>query len=300
MITIKLFGPTSVVTESGAVLSATDLGGIKPRQILELLALSAGTPIAKDRLAELLWEGEPPKTYVATLESYVCVLRRSLGLTQGRRSLLATTSHGYLLDPAGVRVDLVEVRRLLSRTATAAPASCVQLAEQALSITAGLLLASEPYTAWATRERDFMSQELVVGCGRAAGHAVSVGELDRAIRLAGAAIERDRLAEAPVQHLMRALWLSGQRFEALRAYASLRAAMIDELGMEPGPATYDLYMEILSDDAVPGGSGPGGGHTELRLILGLLRQTLESIPGVQLPGSDSALAAVAVRALEVA
>jgi DNA-binding SARP family transcriptional activator len=300
MITINLFGPTSVVTESGDVLSSADLGGIKPRQILELLAVSVGTPMAKDRLADLLWDGHPPKTYVATLESYVCVLRRSLGLTQGRRSLLATTSRGYLLDPAGVRVDLELARRLLSETATASPEVCVELAEQALTMTRGVLLASEPYAGWATGERDYLDQDLVAACGRAAEHATRLGMLDRAVRLANAATERDPLAEAPVRQLMRALWLSGQRFEALRVYAALRKAMLDELGTEPGRATHDLYLEILRDDAVATAGEHAGGHSELRLLLGLLRQTLESMPGVQLPGSDSALAAVAVRTLEVA
>jgi DNA-binding SARP family transcriptional activator len=298
MLNIRLFGPTTVETETDTI-TAGDLGGVKPRQILELLALSSGTPIAKDRLADLLWDGNPPKTYVGTLESYVCVLRRSLGLTKGRRSVLATTSAGYVLDVTETRVDLVEFRRLLARAAGADPAVAIGLTSQALAMVSSTLLASEPYTTWATQERNCVQQELVVARTRAAGHALAIGELDAAVRLAAAGIEQDRFAECAVQHLMRALWMSGRRFEALRTYATLRTAMVEELGMEPGNATYELYMEILRDEGLAG-AVPGTERIELKTLLNLLRQTLESIPGVQLPGTDSALAEIAVQVLEVA
>ena len=300
MITIALLGPTTVDTESGSVITAETLGGIKPRQILELLALSPGTPMSKDRLADLIWDGAPPKTYVATLESYICVLRRSLGLKGGRRSVLATTSHGYVLDPTQVRVDLHEVRRLLSRAATATPAFAIELTDVALSRVRGVLLASEPYVDWAIAERDFLQQELTVAYTRAAGQALETGALDQAVRLARAAVEGDPLLERPVQVLMQALSRSGRRTEALRAYASLRSATVEELGMEPGPASYELYMEILRADLAPDGRSHQAGRSELRLLLGLLRQTLESMPVIDLPGADRVLAAMAVHTLGVA
>ena len=50
MIEIKIFGPT-VISGAGTRLVASDLGGSKPRQLLEMLALDLGTPIAKDLLA---------------------------------------------------------------------------------------------------------------------------------------------------------------------------------------------------------------------------------------------------------
>jgi DNA-binding SARP family transcriptional activator len=299
MITITLFGPTSVTTDAGTTLTASELGGIKPRQILEILAVSAGTPVAKERLADLVWEGRPPKTYVATLESYVCVLRRALGLAQGRRSVLATTSGGYVLDATQVRVDLVELRRVLAGAGASGTASiALETTEAALSTVTAPLLASEPYAAWAIRERELVEQELAAGRVRAARQALEVEAWERAVTLAAGVVERDPLAEVPARHLMKGLWRSGQRVEALRAYGRLRSAMVEELGSEPGSPTRELYLEILRDDAA--GQGRGEQRSELRLILGLLRQTLESIPGIELPGSDSALAAVAVRVLDVA
>ena len=67
MITIALFGEITVRRDGKLV------GGLsaKERQILAILALSAGNPVPRDRLADQLWEGSPPASYVGTLDSYV-------------------------------------------------------------------------------------------------------------------------------------------------------------------------------------------------------------------------------------
>jgi DNA-binding SARP family transcriptional activator len=77
---------------------------------------------------------------------------------------------------------------------------------------------------------------------------------------------------------MRALWSSGRRAEALRAYADLRAGMLDELGIEPGPASQRLYMTVLRGSA--SGHGPTQERHEVRTLLRLLRQALEAGSGM--------------------
>ena len=56
MIEIKLFG-TTVVDDGTSQVAGTALGGVKPRQLLEMLATDLGNPLSKDLLAERLWEG---------------------------------------------------------------------------------------------------------------------------------------------------------------------------------------------------------------------------------------------------
>src|SRR5262245_57405388 len=99
---VRILGITAVETTPG---TAVPVSGVKPRQILGLLAVRPGEPVSKEALAEYLWDGQPPRSYLATLESHVCVLRRQLGVISGRRSALATVSRGYLLDPSLVSVD---------------------------------------------------------------------------------------------------------------------------------------------------------------------------------------------------
>jgi DNA-binding SARP family transcriptional activator len=293
---ITLFGRTSAEI-NGRIVSTADMGGVKPRQILEILALEAGSPVTKDRLADLLWEGKPPGSYIGTLESYVCVLRRTLGLGSGRLSLLATTTNGYRLDPQGITVDLDEFFSLTEQASTMAAGPAVACIEKALRLVSGELLADEPYAVWAVTARDRLRREVVTACTRAARLAAAAGAHAEALRLARIAVDEDPSHEEAVEVLMRALWLSGRRCEALRVYAEMRQWMLDELGDEPGIGSRELYLAILRDSptAQPDASASNG--MELRTLLRLLRLALEATPGVDPPASDAALTLVATRAL---
>jgi len=253
MLSIRLFGPTAVMTDGGDT-PVTDLGGVKPRQILEILAARPGAPVTKDRLAELLWDGEPATSYVGTLESYVCVLRRKLGHGRGRTSPLTTTSNGYLLDPATASVDLAEFRRLVRLAATAAPANGLQLVQQAVAMLSGELLASEAYQAWACSERKVFQRDVVEACCRAAQNALAVRDFDSAECMSRLAIGYDCLAEDAWQHLMRALSASGRGCEAIRAYVDLRTA-VERAGVVLGPLTEHGALAVPGrgrDDHNPG------------------------------------------------
>lgn len=264
MIDIKLFGPT-VISGAGSRLVGADLGGSKPRQLLEMLALELGTPIAKDLLAERLWDGRPPASYIATVESYVCSLRRRLGLVGGRRGPLATTHHGYLLDPEHVRVDATTVRALLGG----------DVAEVALGLDmmSGGLLADEPYAPWASEARESFDELLAEACTRAAAAANRRRESALAVRLAREATRRTWCAEPPVRELMIGLDANGERTQALQAYQTLRAGMLDELGLEPGPDTQEVYLSILRGN--PAEQDRQSDRDEVRTLLELLRRALE-------------------------
>jgi len=299
MLHIRLFGATAVLTD-GESTPVTDLGGVKPRQILEILASSPGAPVTKDRLAELLWDGQPPKSYVGTLESYVCGLRRKLAPgSTGRTSPLRTTSNGYLLDPSMASVDLFELRTLVALAGSALPAESLRLTRQAVSMISGELLASEAYATWACTERKIFQREVVEACNRGAVNAHALGDYDAAECLARLAISHDSLAEDAWQHLMRALAASGRSGQAIRAYVDLRTAMVSELGMEPGPVSRALYMEILCSDSaqVPSLSGASHESADLNKRLRLLHRALEAITGVPLPTLEGPLAEMAVRVL---
>ena len=80
---------------------------------------------------------------------------------------------------------------------------------------------------------------------------VSVDELiDRGLSGELVAELRSLVAEHPLresfwQHLMLALYRSGQQAEALRAYQDVREKLVDELGVDPGPALRELHQQIL-------------------------------------------------------
>jgi DNA-binding SARP family transcriptional activator len=299
MLEIKLFGAMSVTTPNGTV-TASELGGVKPRQILEILAISPGIPVPKHQLADLLWDGCPPRSYVSTLESYLCALRRKLGLERGRVSAIRTTNHGYVLDPAAATTDLHEFRALLQAAESADPRSALGLLESAVDLATWELLAGEPYARWASQERAVAQSELVGAATLAARHATSLGEPAVAVRMARMAVSVDVLAEEAWRLLMRAFWLSGRRSEALRAYSELRNTLGDELGADPAVETQALYLEILRDEPVPSSGPQSSGRDEVLMLMTLLRQAVESVPGLQVPRTDRALAEIAASLGQVA
>ncbi len=294
MLEIKLFGHTSVVV---AGRESADLGGVKPRQILQILALAQGTPVSKERLADLLWQGDLPRSYLATLESYICVLRRQIG-SRGRNSVITTTPRGYVLDAHRVQVDLATCRSLLEE-ARSDPARSPVLVEEALRLSRDPFLGSDPFAPWTEEERHVITCELVEACVHASEQALRAGDGPGAVRLARRGVELNALAEEASRQLMRALRRCDRRAEALQAYGELRAVMSDRIGVEPARSTRDLYLEILREESQPlvrGGPDP----TELRTLLVLLRRALDSTPGVTVPRGDSALSFAAVQALAVA
>jgi DNA-binding SARP family transcriptional activator len=284
-IQVKLFGTTAVVLPDGSTV--TDLGGKKPRQVLEILALSLGTPVSKDRLVEQLWDGNPPRTYMATLESYISVLRRRMGSSRGRRSPLATTSNGYLLDPAFVEVDVDEFRRLVQPIPGISPQVGLERTGRALGLVTGELLASEPCADWAAHEKTLFQSEYMHACNRAAGQALAVSDPHTAVELARRAIGCDEMAESSWQLLIRALSATGARSEALRAYLDLRQTLVDALGAEPSAASRALYLDLLAEDRVE--ATPATSVHEVRTLLGLLRDALEGFPDMDLSPRDRRL-----------
>lgn len=270
--------------------------GAKPRQILGMLAARAGEPLSKEALAERLWDGSPPRSYVASLESYVCVLRRQLrtGGT-GRGGPVATASRGYVLDPDLVEVDAEVVRSTVETALDAEPAEMVRAIRGALA-GGGRLLASEPYAPWAEDERRSFDALMLRSGVRAAAAAHRLGDHESAVELADRVLQLDPLTEAAWLVRMRSLAATSQRLEALRCYAAMESVLRDELGVEPQEEARAFCMSLLASTK---GSQEEAGQA-VRALLGLLRRTLEQVPGLDVPVEDAQLSAVAARLIRAA
>ncbi len=58
VITIGVLGPLTLAVGGSSV----DLAGRRERAVLAVLAVNAGTAVSVGRLADHLWDGEPPRT----------------------------------------------------------------------------------------------------------------------------------------------------------------------------------------------------------------------------------------------
>ncbi|MFF2029245.1 BTAD domain-containing putative transcriptional regulator [Arthrobacter sp. NPDC058192] len=241
---IRILGPLRI-RRGAEVLEAGELGGTKPRQILEILLLKLGTPVSKDRLADLLWAGRPPAEALPTLESYVSVLRRHLQPGQGRSGPLRTVTGGYVMDPALVDLDLGRFSDLLRRASRCEPAEALKLLQEALGLVSGPLLGDELTAVWADEERSNNEHQVCRARAQAAELALSLHQPRQAAQWAREALEGDCLNESAWQSLVLALEESGQPLEALRAFEQCRRTLHREMGCTPGDSLRAAHARLL-------------------------------------------------------
>jgi DNA-binding SARP family transcriptional activator len=219
-----------------------------------------------------------------------------MGAGKGTSSPIITTSAGYRLDSDRVTVDVHRCRSMLAKAASADDAQALNLTRRALRLCEQPLLASENRAGWADQTRDEFHQELATACGRASRAALALGEHGEAVQLATRGITLEPYDEALTRDLMRALSASGRRAAALSTFLDLRRRLVEELGVEPGPQTRALYVQLLTDDS-PTGSNAIPTRVEVRGLVELLRDTLARMPGVDVVTVDRALAQVTGQAL---
>jgi DNA-binding response OmpR family regulator len=240
---VRLFGPLSV-TIGDRSLGPRDFGGVKPKQLLEILLIGRGSPVPKDRVADLLWGDELPQNVSASIETYVSVLRRSLD-PEGDvgRQLVRTEREAYAVDLSRIDLDLEEVNRSLDNADSSSGIERRRHLERALGLTEEELLADEPYAEWAIRLRDHYEVRLGEAAVEAAGAAAAASEWRAAHRFAERAIEVDSWNEPAYRLSMLALAGWGRRHEALRVFERLEVAL-EELGVEPDQLTMELVEKI--------------------------------------------------------
>ncbi len=255
MTLFRILGPVEVCDGDRRLA----IGGPQQRALLALLLIDRNRPVSAERLIDHLWGASPPDNARALLHSCVASLRRALDPLRGRPGpRLLTQAHGYLLrvEPGELDLDrFVELDEQASRVVGHGPAGAQQAADlwgQALALWRGPAL--DDLTLDACRRETARLDELrvtvlekTIDAGLRSHRAADlVGEL-------GSHVARYPLRERLWAQLMVALHETGQRAQALAAYRRLRDLLVDELGVEPGPAVRDLQQILLTDGDVLAG-----------------------------------------------
>lgn len=294
---IRLFGPLAI--EDGArTLGPRDLGGVRPKQVLEILLAARGHRVATDRLADLLWPQQRPQNTAGSLQTFVSALRRHITADRERaRELVVTEAEAYRFATGLIDFDLDRFDRLVERSAREPTRVARRTLEQALALVRGEVLEDEPYATWAQDLRDTY-QGRAVGAHLDAADA-ALAELDYAAALThtDAAVALDRFSERAQRTAMLALYAVGRQDEALHGYRRFHSRVGGELGLEPTAQTRALQSAILRQEDVrallprpiePAHLNAGGRSVRLLGRAGELR-TLERAVRRALGGSLSLL-----------
>lgn len=248
---IRLLGPLEVVGPQDPV----SWSGGRRRSLFALLALRPGRLVSCSALIDGLWGDAIPATATKTLHGHVAQVRKALSAA-GLAGLLATREPGYLLQIDRAAVDTHRFDELVRAGLGALDRGdgqlAVELFEVGLTLWRGDPLADCPVTGWTDAEitrlresRALAEEHLVTTLCRLGRHAEAVGELER---LVGLYPSRERLWEL----LMTAQYRSGRPADALRTYRRVRALLIEDFGIEPGPELHRLEAAVLAGD--PAGS----------------------------------------------
>ncbi len=244
-----VLGPLQVLADGRQLV----IGRKGMRGLLAMLVLEANRVVPIDEIVDSLWADEPPATARTIVHGYVSRLRRMLEEADPAGSArILTTPPGYQLSVDPWRLDFHRARQLVS-SARGKPAPIrAQLLRESLGLWRGQVLADvpgDPVTSDLEELRLAAVEERIEAELELGRHLELVGELRQ---LVNEYPFRERL----VGHMMRALYRSGQRADALEAYQRFHRRVVDELGIDPGPGLRVLHEQVLRDDPALSSPGP--------------------------------------------
>jgi predicted ATPase/DNA-binding SARP family transcriptional activator len=247
---VRLLGQLEAVADDG---SSVTIRGAKLRSLVAILALHRGEPVSSERLIAELWGDAPPGNPTNALQASVSQLRRAFGAAK-----IVTSDAGYALAINPDDLDSVRFERLVADGRRQLLAGDAAVASRTLHA-ALALCRDEPliefaYAEFALGERARLEElalsaveariEADLALGR---HGEVTGELE-------ALCQRHPLRERLWELSMLALYRAGRQADALRAFADARTALVEELGLDPGPGLKELEARVLAQD--PGLDAP--------------------------------------------
>ncbi len=224
-----------------------EIGHARRQCVLTALLVDVNQPIPVEQLVDRVWSDQPPDSARKSLTSYVSRLRNLFAETA--EVAISRGPGRYVLETDALSIDLYRFRHWAGQArATTDPVEATVLFDRCLDIWIGEPFASLD-TAWINDLRGALVAErfsvlldrndVALRAGR---HAELLVELTTA--LAAHSLD-ERLAG----QLMLAQYRSGRQADALGTYRQLRDRLVEELGVDPGPALQAVHQQILAGNA---------------------------------------------------
>jgi predicted ATPase/DNA-binding SARP family transcriptional activator len=273
----ELLGPLRVVEGDSDVTPARP----KQRALLSLLLLRRGEVVPGAQLIEALWGEEPPGTAQTALHGHISNLRKLLGAERIR-----TRPPGYLLDVSADEVDLARFEALVAQARERDdPAARASWLREALALWRGEPLTELQGEAFADREIARLDELRVAALEDRIEADLALGRHHELVPELEPLVAEHPFRERLRGQLMLALYRCGRQADALHVYHSGRSALVEELGLDPGPALRELELRILRQDAsldLPDQAARSA-LTSRSALLGLTPREADALPVVSTP-----------------
>lgn len=228
------------------------VGGRKERILLAVLLACRGSVVPAGDLIDALWGAAAPRSARRTLAAHVTRLRAVLEPVRGTRAgpvVIRTAGAGWRLDVSPVAVDSGRFEQR-SRLAAAALregrfVEASGLAAAALAEWRGAAYDGFCPVDICAREAARLGSLRAVAIEDAAESALALGRARELIAELERAVGEEPLRERRWALLMLALYRAGRQADALGAYHRARAALRDEVGVDPGAELQRLHQDML-------------------------------------------------------
>ncbi|UVS76696.1 BTAD domain-containing putative transcriptional regulator [Actinokineospora sp. UTMC 2448] len=213
--------------------------GPRERAVLARLVLDANRVVSVDRLIDAVWQGSPPASARGQVAILVSRLRRSVP------QVITTASPGYVIRLSDDDADWCRFNALVARSrACGDRMGAVALLREALALWRGVPFEDVP----GLRAESARLQSARLDAAEACAELeLELGLHDRVGKELAALVAEHPLRERARAQLMVAHYRSGRRAEALRVYQDARRALVEQIGLEPGPQLRVVHDQILRD-----------------------------------------------------
>jgi DNA-binding SARP family transcriptional activator/predicted ATPase len=266
---ISLFGNLRISVE-GQVVTAINTNRL--HSLIAYLILHGDTPQPRERLAFMLWPGSSESQARTNLRQLLHHLKRAL---PAEANLLMTDHFTvrWRQDPSH-SIDAIEFQTAISRASTARTENDRAREIEALKAAAQLYdddLLPALYDEWLAPLRDDYRRRIAEAFYRLATLLEEQSDFAAAIPCAERLVTLDSLNESNHQLLIRLHAANHDRASALRAYHQCMRVLRRELGVEPGPATRELFERILKaepETREPSALKPASQLEKVRALVG--------------------------------
>jgi DNA-binding SARP family transcriptional activator len=251
-----VFGVLGAVVAWGNGGELLALKGPRHRAVLARLIVARGRVVPVDVLVDDLWVA-PPAGAVSAVRTFVAALRRVLEPERAARAkprVLVTEGPGYALR---LPPDAVDAWRF-ERAVAGGIGDGLEI-EEALGLWRGPAYADFPEEPWARAERARLTELRLQAVEQVAAGRLSAGRAAEAVPELDAHVTEHPWREEAWRLLALALYRSGRQGDALAVLRRARQLLVDQLGIDPGPALRQLETDILRQAdhlTEPAGIGP--------------------------------------------
>lgn len=217
----------------------------RPRvqRLLVYLLLQRHSSLTREAVAFSLWPDSREQEALGQLRRALNELRAALPPIEHNDWIITTQGELGWNPKAPYSLDIEQFERLNRQATPPAWREAVAL------YTGDLLL--ELGDEWVVSEREHLRLKQLETLGRLATHHRGLGDYDAAISFVRRKLALDPLLEGAYRELMTLQYLAGDRAAALASFERLRAALREELSVEPMAETQALVSQIMQGSLSP-------------------------------------------------